>query len=812
MKKHPLLLRSLIFIGIPILCGSFFIGEFLKGGLEDFSGVWFADSINSRVEVTKDNLDVVYIQADSLEDAYFAVGFSQARDRLWQMEMQRRIVKGQLAEVFGAEVLESDVWFRSLQLYDYAKMSWPLLSEDAQDSLTAYANGVNYYISQAKDFSPHFSLYNVTPEPWQVEDSLAWLKFFAFSLSGNMGRETSLFVASDRLGSSTALKLFEPDADDSFITCEEPCVDETLKGILSNLDFMGAKLKMSPENSGSNAWVVAGDAQKGYGATLANDPHLGLQIPSPWYAISSSTGTHKVAGMSLVGLPIVVFGRNKDISWGGTSMMADVQDLFLEKVVPSEPKYYISHLGIKKFEQSVEYIDIKAKFPSFLHRKEQPEKLVVRQSINGPIINRNNGTFAMPVSLRWPGFDRDDLSYEALYRLNFADSWESFNQALELLKVPAMNMLYADRKNNIGYVGAGAIPVREGRDGSFPVASNRPKNQWKKYIPFDEMPRKYNPESGYIISANNKVVADNFPYFISNDWADSSRALRIEELLKGRQYSDVESVVEWMKAIQADQLDLSIKPLIEELMNVKSSSEDVKQVLSVLREWDGSFTKDRTEPFLFNSIVRELREHLFSSILLGDRGQVEDTRWAKRLMNDLGPRDLSHILKLLRTNSIQGEGITFPSSHVIIEESILEAIHKAAPFGSVIDTTLKESQFAVYQPIPKAYSKNVLRVLERRIPNGGSKNTVDVAASYYSPTEGYNQNFGASFRQIINMSNGKVEHLYMNSTGQSENPFSEHYDDMFVLFHERQYREMSFPNNYNFTLTVFLPAKGKGKQ
>lgn len=815
--RHPLMLRSLLFLILPAAIACYLGFGYISGGLDEREGDLHLRGLSAPVVLTRDGLGVVHIEARSPNAAYFATGFAHAQDRLWQMEVQRRMASGRLAEVFGQGLVPSDAWFRSLRLYESAGHALEALSPAARESLTAYANGVNAFMQSAPSLPPQFSMYGVRPTPWTEMDSLAWLKTFAFSLSNNMGREAEAYVLAARTGDLNAWDMLHPAASDDAtpITCAE-CDSTAFEAVLKSMDEGKRLLRQSPTQSGSNAWVVAGDPARNEGPILANDPHLGLQIPSPWYVVTTRSNGLSASGMTLVGLPVIVFGQNDAIAWGGTSMMADVQDLFVETVDPTNPTQYRTADGWLGFEIRHEEIQVRSDFPSALRSRKPSVRLRLQRSIHGPIINGNTGLFDRPVALRWTGYIEHDTSYEALFLLSYARNWQDFNSALSKLIVPAMNMVYADRGNNIGYAAAGAIPIRGGRDGAFPVEGGDEANDWRGFVPFAAMPKSFNPDSGRIVTANNKVIGEDYPYFISKHWADPARAARIEALLidAARGEDGRRPTMDQMKRIQLDTLDLSVQPLLAILQRAQSDDPDLKQALAQLKAWDGSYVVDSPAPALFQGFVRALRKRLFDPAFAGVWGEGEKGVWMRRAIDTIGARELAAIIEMEESGRRRWCPMTNerPSAAcaAIIEAALADAVVELKPFGATKKTfpTWGQVHNAVYDPVPIVYPEPLGRYLRRRQPSAGSENTINVAGAKFEEAEGYLQSFGASFRQLIELPpNGPLRHQYMNSTGQSEHPLSKHYDDMLNLFQSGELRNIDGPRTRGATRLRLLPLE-----
>ncbi|MCJ8273887.1 MAG: penicillin acylase family protein, partial [Psychrosphaera sp.] len=434
----------------------------------------------------------------------------------------------------------------------------------------------NYYLSQQLSPSIEFDLMDIQPEPWQPADSLAIQKLFALNLGMNFNKELENVLAQGELKHSVLARLLDS------------------KYQLEQDNHIGGK------GGGSNAWVIAGQHTQSGKPILANDPHLALSIPSIWYAIAQKGGDLNVSGMSFVGLPVVVFGANQHIAWGGTNLLADVQDLVIERQHPENANLYYHQGQWLAYEVTKEVINIRADAPAALQKPIKPVTVTVRRTLNGPVISDVQSPLDAPLSLRWTALDDKDSSFEALLKVNLAQNWTDFKQALSLYHAPTLNFLYADINNNIGYVGAGSIPVRSGYDGQQPVAGWVADKQWQGFIDFDSLPREFNPKSGYIINANNQVTAKNHQ-FISSDWADPARANRIEQLLLGYINQQTKIDVAAVQKMQMDTKDLNGADFVSLITQLALVTDDqqMMQVLDAIKHWSGEMDADSIAPVMY---------------------------------------------------------------------------------------------------------------------------------------------------------------------------------------------------------------------
>ena len=791
LKAHPLAIRFALFVLLPVALVSiaifFNFRRSLPADQEELTdGVYAA-------RIVRDAHGMALVSGKTDQDVFYAMGYAHAQDRLWQLELERRLAQGRLGEILGRKVVSQDMWMRTLNLYGAAQSSWEALSPEAKSSLNAYADGVNAWIKEKHPLPPEFQLLGVKPEPWQPVDSLAWEKVFALNLAENMWAEVSNAVVKSTFSEDQAQDILGEILLDQPAESSPHIVNELSK-LLHVRDDLQHNLKIGGRYVGSNAWVVSGKFMRSGGGALANDPHLALNLPSLWYAAHLKGGNLDVSGMTIVGLPIVIFGRNRDIAWGGTSMMADVQQLYIEQVNPRNPKQYLRDGKWLNFIERTEVIKVKPDFPAFLRGRNAPIRIQVRQTVDGPVVSDVAGVLEQPVTLRWTSLDSGDRSYEAFLNLNYATNWDSFKSSFVNYVAPAMNILYADRAGNIGSIGVGKIPIRGMGSGQLPVPAWDNDYAWRGYIPYSEMPTKFNPDQGYIINANNKPVDDEYPYFLSSSWAPPTRARRIKQMLDRFIATQHGLTVRDFAEMQSDQLDLSAGNLKSYLGKVPPATVAQKQAIAYIDDWSGKMDRDSQGAAIFFVWTRLLREKLFLANAANS--------WAKE-----GQRKAIEAAISRTTNDQLLTALTKNSSHwcdsrtddipclAVLRDSLNAAVDELVrlrgndmehwKWGDIHETLYPHTPFSSVDPISSFF--------ERRISSGGSTNTIDVADAVYKPSDKYQQTFGAGFRQIIQWGRDErdpVTHWYMNSTGQSGNVFSPHYDDMISKFSNGDYFEM----------------------
>ena len=806
ISSHPILSRFVIFVFAPLSCLLLWMYLSFAKSLPQTQGDIAISGIEHPVSLARDGQGIVHIKAQSDKDAFFALGFAHAQDRLWQLEVQKRTVQGRLSEIFGKSTVNTDIWFRTLGLYQSGAKSWDVLSAEAQSSLTAYTAGINAWLDSAETYPAEFTLLGIEPEPWHVNDSLAYIKLFALNLSGDFRQEIRRMLAAQLLDEAQLATVFGSYPDDAPTTVAQvsPRLRQGLTGLLTLQQSLENQLKIGGRFVGSNAWVVAGQHTQNGQTLLANDPHLGLQIPSLWYAASLRGDKLDSAGMTLVGLPLVVFGRNQHISWGGTSMMLDNQDLYFERVNENDPTLYFSEGQWTAFEVRSETLTVRADFPSALRKTLAPLDIKVRSTRHGPVISDIFEVFEHPVSLRWTALTDKDTTYEAFFKLNYAANWSAFNDALSLQVAPGLNMLYADRQGNIGYLGAGHIPVRSKGSGALPMPGWDEQFQWQGVVPSGEMPQSFNPASGFIVNANNKVVDDDYPYFISRGWAPPARAARISERLSAKiQHSEL-MTGEDMADIQGDTVDLSAKVLLPLLRGVTGDNQRQQQAIELLSQWDGDMQRDSKAAALFSLWTPLLRKAVFSDELTREWGRFDEQGFIDAISGNVSNENLLAVLGA--THSPWCDDVltaTVEDCTLMLTRSLDRALKRLDKLqgNDVDDWQWGEVNHTAYNHQPFSQFKLLDGIFERKISNGGSANTVNVSVSSYSGSEGYLQTFGAGFRQIIGLTDSETRHLLMNSTGQSGNVLSDHYDDMVVPFRDIEFVSMDAPVQHALVLT-----------
>lgn len=600
-----------------------------RASLPKIDGTVKLSGLNSSVDIVRDIEGIPHIYAKSSADAYFALGFVHAQDRLWQMEMNRRIASGRLAEILGPSAVDTDRFLRTLGIARNAEGVWANLSPDARAMLDAYSKGVNAYLSnRTQALPPEFYLTGApAPAPWQPVDSIGWQTMMSWDLGGNWTQELLRMRLSQRLSLEQINEFLPPYPGDAVVKTQD--YTKLYRELAGTTEQLRMVAQIAPpslvEGMGSNNWVVAGALSETGKPLLANDPHLGLSAPALWYFAQLSAPGLNVIGATLPGIPGVVLGHNQRIAWGFTNTGPDVQDLYIERVNPENAHQYQTPDGWAEFKTHTETIKVKG---------HADVTLEVRETRHGPVI-----TGALPIVARapvdakkyvmafaWTALRTDDLTLQAGMHLNTANNWDEFIRAVQDFSSPQQNMVYADIDGNIGYVAPGRIPVRKPENdlkGLAPAPGWDARYDWAGFIPFDALPRQFNPSTNRIATANQKIVADDYPYFLTSEWTLPYRASRIADLLAARPKHSLDSFA----AMQKDTVSLAAQDLLPLMRHTAARSANAKTALAMLDAWNGDMAADRPEPLIFNAWTRELSRHIFADEL-GD--ELMNDYWEQR--------------------------------------------------------------------------------------------------------------------------------------------------------------------------------------
>ncbi len=733
---------------------------YLRTSLPQVAGTIVAPGLRHRVTIARDADGVPLITAADDDDAAFGLGFAQAQDRLFQMDLMRRLGAGRLAEIFGPRAVPVDKEMRILGLYRLAEAEFAHLSAPVRRGLNAYAAGVNAFLAMRSGaLPPEFLLLRYAPGKWRPADTLVWGKLMDLELAGNYRGE---------LERARLARVLSP-AELAFLYSQYPTDAPTTLAALMPiyrrlpLDRLCAALPplsvVGPIYE-SNNWVVNGAHSTSGKPLLANDPHLAFSAPGLWYLARLETPAGEIAGGTVAGTPFVVIGHNDDIAWGMTTTGSDVEDLFIEKADPADPRRYLTPDGSAAFHTRRELIKV---------RGAAPVTITVRATRHGPVLSdtlpAGDVKRGYVLALAAPFLQPDDTTADAIWGIDRAADWTQFRDALRAFVGPQQNIVYADRRGTIGFIAPARVPLRKEGDGWLPVPGWTGQYDWQGYIPFAQLPQATNPASGHLVSANNKIVPDSYAFFLSHDWDLPNRFLRITALL---QRTPRQSPAASLR-IQADTLSLAAKRLVPLMTRIAPADEGARQAIARLRRWDFRMDRRAVAPLLFTAWLRAFARAVF----FGHIGPAAAGYWSLR------PRIVAAVLQ------DHPEWCGPPAAHTKgCDALLLSALRRALAalrrrYGPNMATwRWGRAHIALFRN-PVFGRIAILRDwIDPRISTGGGSDTVDRGSTtIWDDAHPYRQTFGAGLRIITDLASPRDSRM-IAAPGQSGNPLSPHFSDL----------------------------------
>ncbi|MEU8933545.1 penicillin acylase family protein [Streptomyces sp. NPDC048409] len=828
--------------------------------------------LSGPVTVKRDGNGIPQVYASSDQDLFMAQGYVQAQDRFYEMDVRRHMTSGRLSEMFGKGQVKNDEFLRTLGWDRVAKQEYDTkLSDSTKKYLQAYSEGVNAYLQgkDGKDISLEYAalgfVNDYKPEQWTPVDSISWLKAMAWDLRGNMQDEIDRALMTSRLDAQQIKDLY-PDypysrnktivqegqyneisqafeqsgtgstsgststsgtsagtGDTSSSSTTGSALTSQLAGLYNVLDDVPTAVGVNGQGIGSNSWVVGGKYTITGKPLLANDPHLSASLPSVWYQMGlhcttvSSKCQYDVTGYTFAGMPGVVIGHNADIAWGMTNSGVDVTDLYLEKVSGDGYQY---DGGTKPFTTRTETIKVAG---------GASKKIVVRQTADGmPLLSDRDDELvqvgkkasvanAAPdrgdgygVALKWTALE-PGTTMDAVFALDKASDWTGFRAAAAQFDVPSQNLIYADTKNHIGYTLPGKIPTRSSADdGSVPAPGWDSKYRWTGYIKQDELPYEYDPERGYIVTANQAVVDKKYPYTLTTDWGYGTRSQRITDLIESKIKDGGKISTDDMRQMQLDNSSEIAKLLVPKLLKIDLDDKDVREAQKLLEGWDYTQDSDSAAAAYFNSVWRNILKLAFGNKLpkeLRVKGQClwveradstgpvdDDTkvrecgeRAADQAQPDGGDRWFEVVRNLMdkpdsdwwKTPAGAGDRPKADNMDQLFQRAMIDARWElTAKLGKDIDTWswgrlhrlfLKNQTLGTDGPAVVKYVLN-------RGPWKLSGGEATVNATGWNAAGGYGVVWVPSMRMVVNLAD-LDKSKWINLTGASGHAFSAHYTD-----------------------------------
>lgn len=779
--------------------------------------------LDAPVSVYRDEMGIPHIYASTLHDLFMAQGFVQAQDRFWQMDAWRHIGSGTLSEMFGEGQLKTDAFLRTLGWKQTAEAEYASATGDAKLMLDAYAAGVNAYLEgrSGTELSLEYGVLalltpDYIPALWTPVNSLTWGKAMAWDLRGNMNAEIERAILLKTLTPEQVDIIYPPYPEDHPVIVTKiggevaasasQATQTLLSAANTSLDVASANFALLDDvlgptgaGIGSNSWVVSGTRTESGMPLLANDPHLGIQMPSIWHQIDlhcmpvSEACPYESSGFSFAGVPGVVIGHNANVAWGFTNTGPDVMDLFIEKVNPANPNQYEVNGEWVDFETRVETINIGG---------GDPVEITVRSTRHGPVISDTYGSLKdtdleddqvafkdkagidLPenyvVALGWTALEPGSV-FDAIWGFNNAGNWAEFREAASKFHVPAQNLVYADIEGNIAYQMPGRVPIRASGDGRYPVPGWTDEYAWTGYIPFEELPYTVNPEAGYIATANNRVSPWNYPYHITYDWAYGYRAQRIVDMLEAQ---DGKFSIADIQKMQGDGMDLNAETLIPLLMDVPLSDAHLTEMRSWLSAWNRQTDMDSAPAALFAAYWKHVLALTFDDDLPEDYKAAGGSRWFE-VMRNITQEPSNFFWNDHNTDAIETRDDIFAKAFAAAVKEMESDYGKDREnwaWGEMHTATFRNSTLgnSGVTLIENLFNRGAY-------PTAGGESIVN--ATGWTTYESYEVDWLPSMRMIVDLSN-LDNSLTVHTTGESGHAGHEHYTDMVDMWRNIEYYPM----------------------
>lgn len=734
----------------------------LRRPLPQTEGTLRVRGLDAPLEIARDRFGVPRVTAKTPVDLCFGHGFCHGQDRLWQLELYRRFAAGRVAEFAGEEGIEADVLMRTLGLRRTAETEVARIGDRARDYLTAYGLGVGAAVESARALPLELQLLGLEPEPWTPVDSLSVGKIVALGFSTNM--ETELFRSEliKKIGVDRAERLEPAYPQGNPLAVGGEWSGDGL-ALAEQLGRVREALGLGLQPAASNNWAVSGERSVTGRPLLASDPHITTSMPDVWYQIELSAPGCELWGGSMPTFPGIVIGQTPHVAWGFTNTMADVQDLFVERIAD----------GHYEFEGSLR--------PLTVHREEirvrgrsEPRVLEVQETHHGPVVTGPLGARGdEPLALAWTGL-REPFYTSLGVDVGSMTTGEEAVERFEDYSVPVMNMVWADSGGNIGYKLVGKLPMRRGGCPDLPKPGWTGEHEWDGYVPYDELPAVVNPASGTVVTANNRVAPDDYPHHITSDSLDGYRAARIEQLLAEKERHSLDD----FSRIQTDLYSIPGEETARRLLELEPADPREERARELLRGWDHRLDPGSEAASVYKAFIVHFAR-LVSEAAIGDGDYAE--RWRSKSL--LGFTEMTsspwrfhaHLLELW------GEADPDLVGGRPWEELVREALRAAV---DDIEGRRDRSWGAVHGlRFPHAlgegsgFASRVFdRLLSRRLAAGGGQETV-CQIGFVAHEGDFTGSWAPSYRLLADL--GEPERSrWQHMTGQSGHPRSPHYDDL----------------------------------
>ncbi|MDR7209821.1 penicillin acylase family protein [Flavobacterium piscis] len=792
IKKILLALFVLIVILSIILCTYIF---HLK---PKYEGEAQLKNIQAVTTVYFDDFGVPHIYADSEKDAMTTLGFVHAQERLWQMELLRRIAPGRLSEIFGSVALKNDMFFSGIGIEEASAKAISKLDKNSPSyQLTmAYLDGINQYLEEG--VTPiEFTLVGIKKEKFTIEDVYNIFGYMSFSFA--MAQKTDPLLTDIRNKYGTEY-LKDLGIEGEFNTTKIKSSKENIEEYATIAKSVAALLDKSPIPPfvGSNSWVVGPNKTKSGKVIFANDPHIGFSQPATWYEAHLVTPTHELYGCYLAGTPFPLLAHNREYAYGLTMFENDDIDFYLEKNKAGDSSQYQTPTGFASYETIQKTIKVK---------DTSDVVLTIKSSRHGPIMNdlleRLNRKD--PIAMSWIYTQQPIEILDAVYGLSHAKSKDDFKKALQLVAAPGLNVMYGDVKGNIGWWATGTLYKHNKGVNSFLILEGSSgKDDIVEYLDFSKNPSAENPKWGYVYSANNQPEAVD-GYLYPGYYLPEDRAKRISSLMDAKSDWDKEAISRMMYDNTSPVATEVVQNLIS-VSNFTLLNNVEKDAVAILKSWKGTNNIEDVAPTIYNKWIYLYLKNTFEDEMGSDNFNLF-------LGTHIGKQVIAR--QIVNENSVWWDNIKTKnvkeSRSGIVSKSFSQAI---SALREQLGDSVSDWNWGKVHTVEHEHPMGKIAVLRKLFNVGvfaapGSNEVINNQFFGYNTDGKYYVKGGPSTRRVVDFSD--IENSWsILPTGQSGNPFSKHYDDQAEMFNAGKFRKMKLNKEEimkTSTKLVFKPKK-----
>jgi penicillin G amidase len=772
--KRVLWILSIIAVVI-FVSGLIFLNRLRVSALPEYNRNVHMKGLTNEVIILRDSFAIPHIYAENELDLYRAVGFAMAQDRLWQMDLLRRVTQGRLSEIMGKEQIETDLLMWALRIQEKSERVLAQSSPQILSALEAFADGVNYYIENYK-LPPEFRILRYKPEAWQPVHSVNLVGYMSWDLTSGWRTEMVLYQLSREI-TSRQLQSFLPQVGvhRSFVYPDFSLYNIPSVTVLSageNLQQLGIQVF-----EGSNNWAVSGNRSKTGIPLLANDMHLGLFAPGIWYQMHHVVnGSLNVTGLVLPGQPFVIAGHNDSIAWGMTNVTVDDLDFYAETLSNDSTQYLLDG----------QWRDLLVKEELIHTGKGDTVREKLKFTHRGPLVNRFRNETETALSIRWMGNETSN-ELRAVYLLNRASNWENFRDAVSSFRSVSQNIVYADVAGNIGLQTSAGVPLRRG-SGIEIYPGDTSLYDWTGFVPFEELPYEFNPERGYVSSANNRTAPEAYPYLIGTWYALPDRIDCIREMLEEKELYGRDDFMQMHNDYKSKKAELFTPSFINALNSHAGWNDQQINALNLLEVWDYILHRESSAASVFEILYRRVAENLVKDdlspemfqLLMGERILVENL-----------------MINILNANDKEwADDRSTPENESWIDIVVRAFVETVTELTEKLGIEPEDWHWGKIHTFTISHPLGVVNILDKafhlnRGPFGvpGSYHTVTPYS--YSYNNLYKVNHGASHRHVFDLSDWNASKTVI-PTGTSGIPASEHYLDQTGMYLDNHYHTDPF--------------------